>query len=128
MYKVLKIGDTDVPMLAKASTNVYYKEIFGDDPIEAQNAEALGTRIEFAQQLAFVMAKMAAAQESVNNGSAKSMRDVMQLVSRDNYLDWLDEFEFMDLQNVLGEVMDIYVAQHSGTSKSKKSQDRPSAR
>ena len=61
MYNEVKIGSKTVPMLAVASVDVYYREIFHEDAVkiqanENQDAEVL---IDFVQQMAFVMAKFA---------------------------------------------------------------------
>ena len=116
-YKVIKIGEAEVPMMCKASTNLYYKQIFGEDPILKQSDTQMttGESINFTQQLAFVMAKAAEA-----NGDRAKMLDV----SQDDYLDWLDQFEFLDLQNALGDVMALYTQSKTSTSREKRSSAR----
>ena len=58
MYRVVKIGETDVPMLALASVDVYYKRMFKEDPLSimtSKNAdEGEKTRIAFG--MGFIMA------------------------------------------------------------------------
>lgn len=121
MYKIINIGEKQVPVLATASTNVYFKHIFGDDPIVIQSSDAYDTsqRISFAHRLAFVIARQAQAQDDVNAGKAASIRDAMQGVSEDDYIDWLDGIDFSDLQEALGDVMEVY-AGAKATSKAKK--------
>lgn len=122
MFKIISIGDNNVPVLAKASTNVYYKSIFHEDPITVQSQENVDNaeRVYFSQKLTFVMVKQAEAQAAVSAGTAPSVRDYMQKLTEDDYLDWLDECDFMDLQESFDEVIAVYTASNKTTSKAKK--------
>ena len=122
MFKIISIGDSNVPVLAKASTNVYYKSIFPEDPITVQSQENVDNaeRVYFSQKLTFVMVKQAEAQAAVSAGTAPSVRDYMQKLTEDDYLDWLDECDFMDLQESFDEVIAVYTASNKTTSKAKK--------
>ena len=42
MYKVVNVGDEKIKLLARASTNTYYKSIFHDDPISIQTNDDAG--------------------------------------------------------------------------------------
>lgn len=108
-YKVIEIGDIKVPFQCKASVNLYYKQIFGEDPIIKQSDGNMtsGEGIIFAQQLAFVMAKAAEA-----NGDRSKMLNL----GMDEYIDWLDQFDFMDLQDALKDVMALYARGRKTTS------------
>lgn len=108
-YKVIEIGDIKVPLQCKASVNLYYKQIFGEDPIIKQSDGNMtsGEGIIFAQQLAFVMAKAAEA-----NGDRSKMLNL----GMDEYIDWLDQFDFMDLQDALKDVMALYGRSRKTTS------------
>ena len=122
MYKVINIGEEQVAFLAKASTNLYFKEVFHQDPIALQSNEEAGNaeRIDFTQKLPFIMSKQADAQDAVTSGKVNSIRDFMQKVTEDDFFDWLDRFDFMDLQDALAEAMGVYTANHVSTSKAKK--------
>ena len=122
MYKIINIGEEKVALLAKASTNMYYKQIFHEDPIELQSNEDAGNadRIDFTQRLTFIMCKQAEAQAAVTAGTSTSIRDFMQTVTEDDYIDWLDLYDFMDLQDSLAEAMAVYTSNHVATSKAKK--------
>ena len=122
MYKTIRIGEENVALLAKASTNMYFKEIFHEDPIALQSNEDAGNaeHIDLSQRLTFVMCKQAEAQAAVSAGKASSIRDFMQTVTTDDYYDWLERFEFMDLQEALGDAMGVYTSNHASTSKPKK--------
>ena len=39
MYKVIAIGQEKIPILSKASTNMYYKSVFHEDPITVQSKD-----------------------------------------------------------------------------------------
>ena len=39
MYKEVTIGDKTIPMLSMASVDLYYKNVFGEDPIKLQTQE-----------------------------------------------------------------------------------------
>lgn len=122
MYKVITIGQEKVPILAKASTNMYYKSIFHEDPITVQSKDDVenAERIYFSQKLTFIMIKQAEAQEAVTAGKASTIRDFMQNISEDDYLDWLDQVDFMDLQESFEEVLAVYTASNRSTSTAKK--------
>lgn len=115
MYGVVKIGDRDVPMLSMASTNVYYKRVFGEDPIllQADKDMTAGEGVNFAQQMAFIMAKQA---------EAGSDRKKMLQLNEESYLEWLDQFDGVDLENALEESMGVYRKDMRASSAEKKDQ------
>ena len=103
MFANVKIGDRNVPMLAMASSNIYYKRIFGVDPIRLQTDKDLtvGDNLEFAMQMGYVLAMAAEAQ-----GDRKKMLSL----NEETYLEWLDQFDNDDYLNpdVLGNVVAVY--------------------
>lgn len=113
MFDTIKIGEKAVPMLCLASTNIYYKKVFGVDPIELQTRDDLPTAdgINFAQGLAFIMAKQA---------ETNSNRAEMLKLNEDSFIDWLDGFDGVDLQMALENVMMIYRKDLRTTAKEKK--------
>lgn len=112
MYKIVKIGDRDVPMLAMASCDSDYRRIFGEDPIKAQMKGDEST-VDFAYKMAYVMAMFA----------EKHNRKEMQKLNEDTYLDWLDGFYRADFMEALGEVVNVYESQKAPSSKEKKRTD-----
>lgn len=122
MFKVINIGEEKVALLARSSTNIYYKSVFHEDPIDLTSNDntTLSKQIAFSQQLTFIMSKQAEAQDAVTSGKAPTVRDFMQTVTEDDYIDWLDKFDFMDLQDALQEAMDVYTDSSKTTSKAKK--------
>ena len=104
MFKEIKIGDKAVPMLAKASCNIYYKSVFGEDPIRI-TAQAAKDGLEdeagvhFAWRMAYIFAMAAEAQ---------GHREKMLNLNEDTYAEWLDQFDTGDLFAVMGDVMTLY--------------------
>lgn len=121
MFKNITIGENIVPMLSTAATNIYYRQIFRDDPLAIQTTDATEAEgIVMAQRLAFVMAKQAEGQMAVNEGKAAKIRDYMQTITPDDdYIDWMDTLDFGTLNDALPEVMELYLAQQKAGSKSK---------
>jgi len=113
MYAEIKIGDKVVPMLAMASIDVYYKEIFREDPVKLQLAGDESGLVEFVQRMGFVMAKFA---ELKNRAEMKKLNE-------DAFLDWLDQFERTDYLAALPDIRMTYEGQKIPTSTEKKRTD-----
>lgn len=112
MFNVVKIGEIDVPMLAMASADIYYKRVFGRDAIAAQaDSKSDGELISFYGEMGFVMAQMAAA----NGDRAK-----LNALNFDSYIDWLDGFETADYHAAITEIAKIYEGQKKASSTPKK--------
>lgn len=112
MYNVIKIGDTDVPMLAMASCDVYYRNIFHEDPIKVQagkNPEE-GDLINLFLRMGFVMAKFAELKD----------RKEMNKLTEDMYLDWLDQFDHYAYIDALADIRATYEGQAVAVSEAKK--------
>lgn len=116
MYNVIKIGDKDVPMLAMASVDIYYRNIFHEDAIKLQTKEQdEGDIINFVLRMAFVMAKFA---------ELKDRREMNKL-NEDSFLDWLDQFERADLLDALVDARLTYEGQSITQSDAKKKDEEP---
>lgn len=124
MYREITIGEINVPILATASTNIYFKQIFGQDPIAIQTNDEMDTAqgLEFAQKLTFVTAMQAKAREAVEKGEAARIRDIMAKIQPDDIIDFLDGLDFGELQKALPMVMEAYAAQKAPSSTAKKEQ------
>lgn len=116
MYGVVKIGEKDVPMLALASTDVYYKNVFREDPIRKLTEGDASDNIDLTVKAGFIMAMRA---------SNKTRAEMMKL-NEDAFYDWLDQFERADLYNndTLQEIFDIYDGNKERMSKSKNPGDQ----
>lgn len=111
MFNKVKIGDKEVPMMSMASTDVYYRQIFHQDPVLLQAGEmSEGEAIILFMQLGFVMAKYAELLD----------RKKVLALNEDDYLEWLDQFERADYYNALGDVRATYEGQSVTTSDAKK--------
>lgn len=113
MYKEIKVGEINVPMLATAATPLRYKLIFGKDLItELQGAESNSAKVlDALPELAFIMAKTAEARD----GKADLNR-----LNQESYLEWLDQFSPMDLPLAAEEILNLYVGNALTTSEPKK--------
>lgn len=100
MYGVVKIGTKEVPMLAMASADVYYKRIFGADPLKTQIKDDFDAAdaVDLIQRMGFVMAKFA---------EVKTHKDMLKL-NEDSYLEWLDGFDRADLIDAIGDIRKVY--------------------
>lgn len=112
MYNEVKIGNKTVPMLCMASCDIYYRNIFHEDPIKLQaaNGDDAGSMITFYSQMAFVLAKFAELKD----------RKRMSELNEDSFIEWLDQFDHSDLMNALEDVMKTYNGQQVTTSEAKK--------
>ena len=112
MYDLIKIGDKEVPMLAMASVDIYYKQIFGDDILRIMTDAELfdnADRINAIQQMGFVMAKLAELKDP------KEMR----ALNEDNYIEWLEQFSRGDMLTAYESMQELYMRQTKATSTEK---------
>lgn len=112
MYQIVQIGDKEISMLAMASCDLYYRQIFGDDPIRIQAGKDVseGDMIELLERMGFVMAKFA---------ELRSRKEMLKL-NEDAFLDWMDQFERADYLNALADIRLVYEGEKVTTSKEKK--------
>ena len=117
MYNIVKIGEKAVPMLSMASVDIYYRNIFREDPIKLQASTTdEGDIINFVYKMGFVMAKFA---------ELKDRKEMAKLTEGD-YLDWLDGFERADYLNALLDIRLTYEGQTLTSADAKKNTDEPS--
>lgn len=116
MYNVVKIGDKSVPMMSVASTDVYYRAVFHEDPIAIQSGDLdPGKAINLYMGLGFIMAKFA---------ELKDRKEMLKL-NEDSYLDWLDTFDRSEYINALPDIQATYEGQSVTTSDAKKKDEGP---
>lgn len=117
MFNIIKIGEKNVPMLSMASVDIYYRNIFHEDPLKIQTEEQSPSEaVAFYQRMGFVMAKFA---------ELKS-RDGMRELREDDYLEWLDGFGRLELMNALGDIQKTYDGQTITNAEAKKNTNAPS--
>ena len=111
MYRVIKIGDKEVPMLGMASVDVYYKRIFHENPLSIMASDSdNGKKTEIAFGMGFVMAKLA---------EVKDRKKMLQLTEAD-YLEWLEQFDYGDYVAAAAEIIGVYYGQKFSTETEKK--------
>ena len=118
MLKTVQIGEKEVNLLANAATPFRYKMVFGEDIMVALNQinnskRDEGEVIDIASQLAFIM-----------NKQAELDREALKALTKDEYIEWLEEFESMDFVNTTSEIFDLYLGTTKTTSKSKNPANR----
>lgn len=114
--RILKIGEREVPMLASASCDIYYKRIFGEDIVKLQASDEWTDTIATLciMKMGFVMAKFA---------ELKS-REKMTALTEDDYIDWLDGLERGPYIDALSEVVAVYNGERSPSSEPKNQEDQ----
>lgn len=112
MYNEVKIGSKSVPMLAMASIDVYYRQIFHEDAIKLQSGKNFdeGDLINFVMRMGFVMAKFAETKD----------RKAMSKLNEDAFLDWLDGFERDEYLAALADIRATYEGQSLTEADAKK--------
>jgi len=111
MYKAIKIGDKEVPMLSVASVDIYYKRIFREDPLSIMTSKTAddGEKTRVAFGMGFIMAKVA---------ELKDRKEIMALTF-DDYIEWLDQFSYGDYVGAAAEIIAVYYGQKVPTAKEK---------
>lgn len=115
MFDKILIGEKEIPMLAMASVDVYYKQIFNEDPLKIQvNADGAPSELlELYSKMGFVMAKFA---------ELKTRKEMLKL-NFDSYIEWLEQFERADYLAVLGDIRMVYEGERRPSSQEKKEAD-----
>lgn len=120
MYKEIKVGRKTVPMTANAATEYRCKQTFrqtllqeflklapaiesGDD-LSAEEADKV---IDVSSKLGYIMAMQAAKAD-------------MSKLNEETYLQWLEDFEPLDLLKAAGDIIKLWIGQKATTAKSKK--------
>ena len=118
MLRTIKLGDRAVEMKATASTDIYYRNVFGIDPLKEQASPGFGPGdlISMLERMAFIMAKQASLD-----------RDGMSKLNPDWYMDWLDGFDRSDIMAAIPAIRALYEGQKAPTSVQKKTGGKQSA-
>ena len=118
MYKVVTIGEKEVPMLSMASTDIYYKNTFNEDPLKIQTKDDYDAADMYHLfiRMGFIMAKQA---------EIKTRKEMMKL-NEEAFLDWVDEFQREDICDFdkIVEIKDVYEGNKDTSSKPKKEEDQ----
>ena len=118
MYAKVKIGNEEIPMMAMASTDHYFKNTFGEDPMKKMTDPNLevSEMVDVVMKLGFIMTKFA---------QLKKRKEMLKL-NEDAYYEWLDRFQREDLVNddVLVAIQDVYQGNNETTSEAKNQADQ----
>lgn len=119
MFKKLKIGKITVPMLANGATPIRYKNIFHKDVItEFEGAKNDSAKVTNSMpELAFVMAMQAQAKEGKVD---------LNLIDQEMYIEWLEQFDPMDLPFASDAILDVYMGNNATSSEAKKKSEEQS--
>ena len=115
MFKVIKVGEKEVPMLANAATPIRYRQVFGKNLLQYfMGKTSQEDMAAMTGELAYILAR---AGEGAD----------MNKLNIDDYIEWLEDFEaaaWID-PDVVNEIMGIYYGNMDGLSSAKKNQGRP---
>lgn len=107
MQKDIKIGTKAIPMKATASTALRYRQVFQGNLFKELTENTNEEQVDTIQRLAYIMAQAGADAD-------------MSALSKDGYMEWLDQFEAIDLVEALPQVVALYSGNKVSTSKAKK--------
>lgn len=113
MLNTVKIGEKELNLLANAATPIRYKMVFGEDIMVAFNQingkkRDEGEILDISSQLAFIMNKQATCDKEALKGLTKEV-----------YIEWLEDFGPMDFVNASTEIFNTYLGTTGTTSKPK---------
>ena len=113
MYREIKIGEKSIPMLANGATPIRYRMVFGRDFInEFDNGQTdNGKATTSISELAFIMAKQAEAQNE---------HKPMTTLNQESFIEWLEQFEPLDVVLATDEIVDLYLGNEKTLSEAKK--------
>lgn len=119
MLTTVKIGEKDLNLLANAATPIRYKMIFGEDLMVVFNQiqsskRDTGELLDVTAQLAYIM-----------NRQAECDKAELSRLSKDTYLEWLEDFGPMDFVNASEAIINTYLNQGTSSSAPKKEEGRP---
>ena len=113
MYREIKVGEKSIPMLANGATPIRYRMTFGKDIISEfeQGQKDSGKASSSISELAFIMAKAA---EAMND------KKPMAALNQTNFVEWLEQFEPLDLTLASEDIIDLYMGNEKTLSEAKK--------
>lgn len=106
MFKEVKIGNTIVPMESNGATPIRYRKTFHSDIVSTFSNSKDIDEISL-RQLAYIMAKAAEKAD-------------MNRLNEDDFIEWVSQFENMDMMNAFEDVITVYLGDNDVTSKAKK--------
>ena len=115
----ITVGEKELNLLANAATPIRYKMVFSSDLMVEFNQLNTGKKdggemLEITTQLAFIM-----------NRQADCDKKELSALSKDSYVEWLEDFGAMDFVNASEAIINTYLGTTGTTSKSKNVESRP---
>lgn len=107
----IKIGKQDVEMVANAATPILFKIVFKEDffVVSQKVEEEEGLSVDLFSKVGYVMAMQA----------KKKLPQLLKLTLED-YIEWMAQFETLDVALSVSEIADIYAGNTKTTSTPKK--------
>lgn len=104
MFRVIKIGEKEVEMVATAATTYRYKQIFRRDYYRELNAEDRDQydNVDIYTRMGFVMAKQAEKAD-------------MSKLNEEDFFEWLEQFDPVDLPFAINDIALLVSGSKEGT-------------
>jgi hypothetical protein len=96
MYGKVLIGEKEIGMAANAASPIIYRNIFHEDFL--RKVQEKDPDVDLFQKMGYVMAMQA---------KTSKMSELTKL-NFDSYVEWLSQFEPMDIITATGQMSDIY--------------------
>lgn len=120
MKKTIKVGSgISFDVVSNGSTPIRYKNLFGEDLLTLLGSATTNDGIDMSvatdlgPRLAFIMAKQADKAD-------------MNSLSFDMFMDWVEQFEALDLTNALEDIFSVYFGDDiTSVDPKKKEKDKP---
>lgn len=109
MRGTVKIGGTEVDMLANGASPFIYKRIFKKDFFTAIG-DAKNVDIDTITEMGFVM----------HMQTVKTFKEILDTVKIDDFYEWVTQFEALDLPMATSQIMALYYDQQKTTVRPKK--------
>lgn len=110
MFATIHIGDKDVGMLANAASPYIYKQVFQEDLLQKFTNMGKDPDNSVGEKMGFIFTKQA---------ETSDVSELMKLTMND-FLEWLEDFDPLDILMASEEIVSLYQKQKKGTSAPKK--------
>lgn len=109
MYAEVEVGGKTIPMLANGATPLRYKKVFNEDLLQKIDYTdgSISLAMNGVNELAFIMAKAAEGAD-------------MNTLNEDMFIEWLEQFDSMDIISAGQDIMNCYIGNMATSSKAKK--------
>ena len=109
MFGKITIGKTDTEMVANAATPYWFNQIFKEDFfVKSQSVQDgnEGLAVDLFSKVGYIMMKQVEKAD-------------MRKLNNDTFIEWLSEFEPMDMALAAADIAQLYTGQTKGTAKAK---------